>query len=111
MTDRFAVRTYDGGYVLETFPTFEEAETRIREYERMDKADRNYTEGFYEIYDLENEEIIMCKDWNPKELITTKRVSASGGALKISITSECNALGVGVGDYVEVRIRRGLTPR
>ena len=41
-----------------------------------------------------------------EEVITTKRVSASGGALKISITSECNALGVGVGDYIEVTIRK-----
>lgn len=40
------------------------------------------------------------------EITTTKRVSASGGALKISITLECNALGIGVGDYVEVVIRK-----
>lgn len=39
-------------------------------------------------------------------ITTTKRVSASGGALKISLTSECNALGIGVGDYVEVSIKR-----
>lgn len=39
-------------------------------------------------------------------ITTTKRVSASGGALKISLTSECNALGIGVGDYVEITIRR-----
>lgn len=39
-------------------------------------------------------------------ITTTKRVSASGGALKISLTSECNALGVGVGDYVEITIKR-----
>lgn len=42
------------------------------------------------------------------ELITTKRISASGGALKISLTSECNALGLGVGDYVEVVLKRGI---
>lgn len=40
------------------------------------------------------------------EIRTTKRISASGGALKVSITPECNALGIGVGDYVEITIRR-----
>lgn len=42
------------------------------------------------------------------EIITTKRISASGGALKISLTSECNILGLGVGDYVEIVLRRGI---
>lgn len=41
-------------------------------------------------------------------IITTKRISASGGALKVSLTAECNALGLGVGDYVEISIRRVL---
>lgn len=40
------------------------------------------------------------------EVVATKRVSASGGALKISLTSECNAMGIGVGDYVRVTVSK-----
>lgn len=44
------------------------------------------------------------------EIRTTKRISASGGALKVSITTECNAMGLDVGDYVEVVLRRIEAP-
>ena len=49
---------------------------------------------------------ILENPYRDTVLTTTKRVSASGGALKISVTPECNALGIGVGDYVEITIRR-----
>lgn len=103
---RYAIRCHETGDVIDTFSTFEEAESRLREYETTDKKDGTFEEGFYEIYDNATEEILVCKEWFLDNITTTKRVSASGGALKISITSECNAMGLGVGDYVEITIRR-----
>lgn len=68
-----------------------------------DELEENITKEITkELVDILDGYLCRTKD----VLTTTKRVSASGGALKISITPECNALGIGVGDYVEITIRR-----
>ena len=55
---RFAVRAREGGLIFETCATIEEAREIIREYETIDRSEGTYTPGFYEVYDLEQEEII-----------------------------------------------------
>ena len=106
MTDRFQVRCYESGEVIDTFSTFEDASSFLRSCENDDRKEGTYTDGFYEIYDTVTDGILVCKHFVSSPITTTKRVSTSGGALKISITPECNALGIGVGDYVEITIRR-----
>lgn len=108
---RYHVRCHENGDVIDTYPTLGEAQNFIEECEAEDKDNGEFVEGFYEIYDSLKDEIVACKEWYAEQVTTTKRVSASGGALKISITSECNAMGLGVGDYVEVTIRKVLGRR
>lgn len=103
---RYYVWSRAEGDIYDTFSTIEDAQKYLEECEEEDMCNGVYIEGHYEIYDSLKEEIVARKVQDFNEIRTTKRVSASGGALKISITSECNALGVGVGDYIEVTIRR-----
>lgn len=106
MTDRFQVRCYESGEVIDTFSTFEDASSFLLSCENDDRKRGTYIDGFYEIYDTMTDGILVCKHIVSSPITTTKRISASGGALKISVTPECNALGIGVGDYVEITIRR-----
>lgn len=55
---RYAVRAREDGLTFETCATIEEAREIIREYEEIDRSEGTYTPRFYEIYDLEQEEII-----------------------------------------------------
>lgn len=56
--ERYAVRDREAGLTCETCATIEEAREIVREYEEIDRSEGTYTPGFYEIYDLEQEEII-----------------------------------------------------
>lgn len=55
---RYLIRDAETGNPLEDFDTYEEAQEMIYEYEMEDMSDFNFTEGFYEIYDTEEFEIL-----------------------------------------------------
>lgn len=43
----------------------------------------------------------------PTKLTVTKRVRKQGNSLCVNITHELGMIGLGLGDYVEVTIRKG----
>lgn len=55
---RFITRDREAGNEIERFETLEEARKAIADYETTDKADKTYTEDFYEIYDSQLEMIV-----------------------------------------------------
>ena len=55
---RYVIRDSEAGNEIEGRNTLKEAEEILKEYERIDKEENIYTEGFYEIYDRKNDEII-----------------------------------------------------
>lgn len=59
--DRYVTRDREAGNVIDTFSDIIQARDAIEEYEEADKADGIYEEGFYEIYDRDNEEIVEAR--------------------------------------------------
>jgi len=57
---KLAIRSSLSGDVIEEVPTLQEAWDTITKYELEDKADGNYTDNFYEVYDLERNYIITA---------------------------------------------------
>ena len=55
---RYVIRDSEAGNEIEGRNTLKEAEEILKEYEQIDKEENIYTEGFYEIYDRKNDEII-----------------------------------------------------
>lgn len=55
---RYLIRDAGAGNPIESFDTYKEAQEMIYEYEMEDMSDSNFTEGFYEIYDTEEFEIV-----------------------------------------------------
>lgn len=55
---RYVIRSSESGEVIEEVKTLHEAQQVVLEYNEIDREDGNYTEGFYEIYDTETEEIV-----------------------------------------------------
>ena len=55
---RYVIRDSEAGNEIEGRNTLKEAEEILKEYEEIDKEENIYTEGFYEIYDRKNDEII-----------------------------------------------------
>jgi len=54
----FAVRNSETGNAMNYFETLEEAKERLALYEEEDKANGEYSEGFYEIYNYDIQEIV-----------------------------------------------------
>lgn len=57
-TKRFITRDHEAGNIIDEFDTLEEALKAIEEYEAEDEKNGCYSEGFYDIYDSEKEEIV-----------------------------------------------------
>lgn len=57
MKKKYAIRGHEAGIVIDEFATLTEAETALDDYIKMDKAEGTYTPRFYEIYDIELEQI------------------------------------------------------
>ena len=55
---RYLIRDAEAGNPIESFDTYQEAQEMIYTYEMEDMNDFNFTEGFYEIYDTEEFEIL-----------------------------------------------------
>lgn len=55
---RYIIRDSEADNEIEGRNTLKEAEEILKEYEQIDKEENIYTEGFYEIYDRKNDEII-----------------------------------------------------
>ena len=55
----FWIRDSIAGNKINEFTTIEEARMEIQKYEKEDKEDGFYEEDFYEIYDEENEKIVV----------------------------------------------------
>lgn len=55
---RFITRDREAGNEIERFETLEEAKQAVVDYEATDKADKTYTEDFYEIYDSQLEKVV-----------------------------------------------------
>mgnify|MGYP003258902867 CR=1 FL=1 len=55
---RFVIRDSEAGNEIKECDSLKEAKKILGEYEQTDREENTYTEGFYEIYDRENEEII-----------------------------------------------------
>lgn len=54
-THQFAVRDAEAGTVIDTFLTLAEAEEALARYESEDVVNGNYTEGFYEMAELDSD--------------------------------------------------------
>lgn len=55
----FEVRDRQGGNVIDSFDSLEDATYALNEYEEADKLDGIYEENFYEIFDTINNEIVV----------------------------------------------------
>ena len=60
--EKYTVEIEQTGDILAEFDTLEAAEKCIKEYERQDKADGNYSERFYSIYRIDGEQRELV--WN-----------------------------------------------
>jgi hypothetical protein len=56
--ERFMIRNRENGCRLTECSTYKEAYLQLLAWEEEDKEDGTYEENFYEIYDLEKEEIV-----------------------------------------------------
>ena len=54
----YFTRNRESGDLIDYFETLPEAERAIEIYEKQDKKDGTFKPNFYEIYDIENQEII-----------------------------------------------------
>lgn len=61
---RFVIRDSEAGNEIKECDSLKEAKKILGEYEQTDREENTYTEGFYEIYDRENEEIIELQEVN-----------------------------------------------
>ena len=52
MKNLYKIQDRETGNVIDEFATLEKAEQTLEEYEKMDKADGNFTPNFYEIVEL-----------------------------------------------------------
>lgn len=55
---KIVIRDREAGNVITEFDTVEEAKKELEKYEAQDKKDGSYTEGFYEIYDLDTHTVL-----------------------------------------------------
>ena len=55
---RYVIRDSEAGNEIEECDSLKEVKKILSEYEQIDREENTYTEGFYEIYDRENEEIV-----------------------------------------------------
>lgn len=55
---RYVIRDSEAGNEIEECDLLKEAKKILSKYEQTDREENTYTEGFYEIYDKENKEII-----------------------------------------------------
>ena len=58
MNYRYVIRARETGDKIDACCTLSDARRLIELYEAEDKYDEIFTENFYEIYDVENEEIV-----------------------------------------------------
>lgn len=54
---RYCTRDAEAGNIIDFFATLEEAQKAIEQYEEEDKSNGDFTPGFYEIYNIMDEEI------------------------------------------------------
>lgn len=54
---KWIIRDREAGNKIDCFETLEEAKRTLEEYEKQDKIDGIYEPNFYEIYNVEKEEI------------------------------------------------------
>lgn len=54
---KWIIRDREAGNKIDCFTTLEEAKRTLKEYEEQDKIDGIYEPDFYEIYNIEKEEI------------------------------------------------------
>jgi len=52
-TQKFIIRDAEAGNVIDSFPTLEEAEAALNDYEAEDLANNDYLPDFYEIIEKE----------------------------------------------------------
>lgn len=55
---RYVIRDSEAGNEIKECDSLKKAKKILNEYEQTDREVSTYTEGFYEIYDKENEEIV-----------------------------------------------------
>ena len=55
---KFEVRDSETGNFIDCFASIEDAKKEIKRMEKADMKDGVFTDGFYEIYDSENKEIV-----------------------------------------------------
>lgn len=55
----FQVRDRQGGNVIDSFDSLEDATYALNEYEEADKLDNIYEENFYELFDSSKDEIVV----------------------------------------------------
>jgi hypothetical protein len=55
----FEIRNGQGGNVIDSFDSLEDATYALNEHEEDDKLDGIYEENFYEIFDTINNEIVV----------------------------------------------------
>ena len=55
---KYIIRDREAGNAIEWAETIEEAKEIVKQYEKIDKKDGNYTPNFYEIYNKKTNEII-----------------------------------------------------
>jgi hypothetical protein len=49
----YIIQDREAGNIIEECETFEQAEEKIKEYERIDRKDGTYTQDFYEVVEVE----------------------------------------------------------
>lgn len=64
----YIIRDREAGNMVDYFDTLEEAQTALAEYEEQDKKDGIYEEDFYEIAEVNEEELDGGYDYDPYEL-------------------------------------------
>lgn len=55
----FQIRDRQGGNVIDSFDSLEDATYALNEYEEADKLNNIYEENFYEIFDSSKDEIVV----------------------------------------------------
>ena len=59
--DIYITRDHEAGNEIESFDTLQEALEAIEKYIETDKVEGNYTENFYEVYNIVTKEIELTK--------------------------------------------------
>lgn len=107
-TKRFHVRASETGEFIDDFDNLVDAGKFYRECENDDRADGCFTEGFYEIYDSEKEEIVADnRIIGPLQSVTVvKKLRKSGNSLMLNVTGEAALIGADRGDLIEITITK-----